>query len=575
MKKTWQTWTIFTFCVIVFLGAMGWISVTVIQLDYSERQTRRHSIEEENIRLALWRMDSVLSNFLSQENSRPYFLYASFYPAQRAYIHMFAEIRDWEKLTESPLLSFKSPYILLHFQLNPNNEISSPQVPMKRIRRIPKHRYYKRLSKAKKLLKKFDDLITPNDLFKASDKKIDNEIYEEPLNHYNKNDIQQEVKSQIEWNKRATNYKNSMQQKISNEFIQSTIKIDEGTLKPVWINGLLLLLRRVYIGDKLYIQGCWIDWKNLKQKLIEEVKDLLPNADLTHVNVMEDKRKIRILAALPLKLLPGTIKIPEKSTTSPIKLSLYIACFCVFIATLFVGIILKEVMTLSERRGAFVSAVTHELRTPLTTFRMYTEMLLNGMIADKEKQKKYLQILYTQSERLAYLVENVLAYAKLEKKHAVDRKEIIEIEELIEKIKTRLLEHSKQNDMELMIHIENNTEKVCVDTSAIEQILFNLVDNACKYAASGKKIYLSAFRKRKCIFIKVKDDGHGISIKDRKILFQPFCKSARDAANSAPGVGLGLSLCLRLAKNMKCNIEIDKNVKKGACFVLTIPVFRL
>ena len=80
-------------------------------------------------------------------------------------------------------------------------------------------------------------------------------------------------------------------------------------------------------------------------------------------------------------------------------------------------------VALSERRGAFVSAVTHELRTPLTTFRMYAEMLAEGMVPSPEARQKYLETLRREADRLAHLVENVLQYARLERGRPGGRRE--------------------------------------------------------------------------------------------------------------------------------------------------------
>ena len=86
-----------------------------------------------------------------------------------------------------------------------------------------------------------------------------------------------------------------------------------------------------------------------------------------------------------------------------------------FLAVAAAAALLHGVMTLSERRAAFVSSVTHELRTPLTTFRMYAEMLANGMVPDAARRQEYYETLQRESERLTLLVENVLAYARLER----------------------------------------------------------------------------------------------------------------------------------------------------------------
>jgi signal transduction histidine kinase len=108
--------------------------------------------------------------------------------------------------------------------------------------------------------------------------------------------------------------------------------------------------------------------------------------------------------------------------------------------------------------------------------------------------------------------------------------------------------------------------------SAVEQILFNLVDNACKYARPTNdptiKIQASIEKGHTCI--RVTDHGPGIGSDVRKRLFQPFSKSASDAAKSEPGVGLGLSLCKRLAQNMKGELRLVSSTDTGTVFELRL-----
>ena len=114
---------------------------------------------------------------------------------------------------------------------------------------------------------------------------------------------------------------------------------------------------------------------------------------------------------------------------------------------------------------------------------------------------------------------------------------------------------------------------VKADASAVEQILFNLVDNAGKYASSAKdkRIHLTAQTNESAATIRVADHGPGISRQESRKLFRPFSKSAREAANSAPGVGLGLSLSRRLARQMKGDLKLEET-NGGASFVLTLPL---
>ena len=109
--------------------------------------------------------------------------------------------------------------------------------------------------------------------------------------------------------------------------------------------------------------------------------------------------------------------------------------------------------------------------------------------------------------------------------------------------------------------------------STIEQILFNLVDNACKYArpATKDQIEISVQPRDRWLRFGVRDYGPGVAPKYKKRMFQPFCKSDQDAANTAPGVGLGLALCCRMAASLGGRLY-HEDCGDGARFVLEIPV---
>jgi signal transduction histidine kinase len=289
----------------------------------------------------------------------------------------------------------------------------------------------------------------------------------------------------------------------------------------------------------------------------------------------------RLLASLPLRLVPGggvTSSPPGFSfIASPIKLALAISWLCMLLAAVAVGVLLHGAISLSERRGAFVSAVTHELRTPLTTFKMYSEMLAEGMVQDEDRKRQYLNTLCSEANRLGHLVENVLAYARLERGSARSRVESLSLTQLIERVKPRLAQRADQAKMRLQVDgsPEALQSVVHVDVAAVEQILFNLVDNACKYAAcdgTERVIHLEALPDHRFAMLRVRDHGQGISEEGARRLFKPFSKSAHEAAHTAPGVGLGLALCRRLSRSMGGDLRLDGLVKNGACFVLSLPL---
>jgi signal transduction histidine kinase len=237
------------------------------------------------------------------------------------------------------------------------------------------------------------------------------------------------------------------------------------------------------------------------------------------------------------------------------------------------------VLALSERRAAFVSSVTHELRTPLTTFRMYAEMLARDM-APPESRREYLETLKTESERLTHLVENVLAYARLERGRRPKRNERTTPATLVERLKPRLSERAARSQMELECVVDAGTgaAPMLTDVGVVEQILFNLVDNAAKYAAraADPRIRLEAARDGDFVSLTVRDHGPGFASPREAARSAPFSKSAQEAAETAPGVGLGLALCRRLARELGGRLEIcaRNGDGAGAAVTLRLPIER-
>jgi signal transduction histidine kinase len=226
-------------------------------------------------------------------------------------------------------------------------------------------------------------------------------------------------------------------------------------------------------------------------------------------------------------------------------------------------------------------------------------MLAEGMVTDEEKRRRYLGTLRTEAERLSHLIENVLAYARLERGRPGGRVEAIALRDLLGRAEERLARRAEQAGMDLVVEADEATLAATVraDASAVEQILLNLVDNACKYAASAsdRRIHIEVAQNGKDrsheshgshrshfssarrgrpghVLLRVRDHGPGISVEDARRLFRPFSKSAREAANSAPGVGLGLALSRRLARAMGGDLRLDPAAGDGACFTLSLPI---
>lgn len=353
------------------------------------------------------------------------------------------------------------------------------------------------------------------------------------------------------------------------------VVIEETPFSPLWVGNHLLLARTVITPEGAFLQGCWLDWEAIRASLGRAVADLLPAAQLLPALAGRLDEPGRLLAALPVRLEPGPLPQLEREGLAPALLVLGVGWACALVSALAAGLLLHQALELGERRGAFVSAVTHELRTPLTTFRMYAELLHLGMVEDEAERRTLLETLVVESDRLDHLVKNVLSFARLESGRGGAALEPVPVTELLERGCERLSQRAAQAGMRVEIEVPETLEARAArtDPSVVEQILFNLVDNACKYAAGSERlIHIQAAAEGASLALRVRDHGPGIARPDRRKLFRPFHKSAREAARSAPGVGLGLALCRRLAQSLGGDLRLEQGTGPGACFRLELPL---
>ncbi|MFW6108124.1 MAG: sensor histidine kinase [bacterium] len=605
MKRPWLIWTAFGLCLLLVLAAMSWTSHTVLRLERAEARARRQAADaeveirrrttvEENVRLALWRMDSTLAPIIAQENARPYFAYQPFHPAERAYTRMYRPIEKGDVLIPSPLLRGTPRFVRVHFQYAPDGALTSPQAPDGNMRDLAETYYvtHESVIGAAERLARLGSQVDRAGLLARLSAGPPEPAPPPVTGRAQAGQIEMQVKrsmaeqqarfQQIDElpNLEPRTHPPGEARSPGEAAPKQAPAVRGGALEPVWVNGALLLARRVAVDGREYVQGCWLDWPALRAKLLAESADLLPNADLVRAGDAAGSDS-RLLAALPVRLAPGDVPVelppapgPDGST-SPVAVSLGVAWACVVLAAAAVAALLSGVVSLSERRGAFVSAVTHEMRTPLTTFRMYTEMLADGMVPE-EKRRGYLETLRSEAERLGHLVENVLAYARLGRGGGAGQFETLPVTELWQRVESRIARRAEQAEMRLEVDAGAVDSGVAVraDPAAVEQILFNLVDNACKYArtADDRRIHLRLAAGNGAAELHVRDHGPGIPDREGRRLFRPFRKSARDAAHSAPGIGLGLALSRRLARQMRGDLRLEPSASDGACFVLRLPL---
>lgn len=352
----------------------------------------------------------------------------------------------------------------------------------------------------------------------------------------------------------------------------SAVTTSSEPLRPFWSGERLVLAARVGHGPQVPVRASVIAWDPLRRHLEGLVGDLLPGSALVPSGPDDEGRAAYRMASLPVSLTLSPEALEFRSAASGgLRAPLIAAWAGILAGVAALGALLAGILSLSERRRRFVSSVTHELRTPLTTFQLYSEMLRDGMVPE-EHRGEYLETLRRESVRLQHLVENVLAYARLERRGLAGRTRPMALDALIRGMEDRLAARAAEAGMELYAAVADPEAVVQADPSAVEQILFNLVDNACKYAAGGTspRIELSAAADGRCVLIRVRDHGPGFSAPAWRLV-RPFAVSAEEAARrSCPGVGLGLELSRRLARAQGGSLRVERPRGAGACVVLAL-----
>ena len=209
-------------------------------------------------------------------------------------------------------------------------------------------------------------------------------------------------------------------------------------------------------------------------------------------------------------------------------------------------------MAFSERRSNFAAAVSHELKTPLTAIRLYSEMLRDGLVPSEAKRREYVGTITDESERLSRLIDNVLEFSRLEKGTRSVAPVAAPLGPLVEEAAARLRPHAAREGFALEVRVEPGLPPARLDPDAVVQILFNLVDNALKYArgAGERRVEVAVRREGDGLALAVRDHGPGIAESERARVFEPFYRIGSELTRESRGAGIGLALVRGLAERM-------------------------
>lgn len=233
---------------------------------------------------------------------------------------------------------------------------------------------------------------------------------------------------------------------------------------------------------------------------------------------------------------------------------------------------LTRVKQLENTRKEFVANVSHELRTPLSLIKGYVETLIDGAKDDPAVAVRFLQTIEKHADRLTYLIEDLLTISRLESGQVVLNLQPTELQPLVERVMDDL--HSRADEKRVaLINEVPEALRVNADTDRLQQVLFNLVDNAIKYGRiEGKVIVQAKPREDQTVEISVSDNGPGIPPEATERVFERFYRVDRARSRDQGGTGLGLSIVKHIVQSHNGEVWVDSEVGKGTTFRFTLPV---
>jgi two-component system phosphate regulon sensor histidine kinase PhoR len=230
---------------------------------------------------------------------------------------------------------------------------------------------------------------------------------------------------------------------------------------------------------------------------------------------------------------------------------------------------LTETERMEKSRRDFIANVSHELRTPLTSIQGYTETLLDSPIEDNHV-REFLEIIRKNGARMSRLTEDLLTLARVESGEQRFGIQQVSTEELLQDARESFREVARTYGVDLVIENSVPESRVNADREAIHQIFSNLIENALKYAASGKRIILGARATTAGVEFYVTDFGPGISSEHLPRLFERFYRVDKARSRESGGTGLGLAIAKHIVLAHGGTIRAESELNHGSSFLFSL-----
>lgn len=228
-----------------------------------------------------------------------------------------------------------------------------------------------------------------------------------------------------------------------------------------------------------------------------------------------------------------------------------------------------ELNEMEEYQRKFIANISHDFRSPLTSIKGYLEAILDGTIP-QELYHKYLSIVISETERLNKLTQGMLTLNSLDSKGYLSRSNF-DINRIIKDTAASFEGTCTARGITFDLTFSGSVQMVYADLGKIQQVLYNLIDNAIKFSHENSVIYLQTSVRFEKVFISVKDTGIGIPRASQKKIWERFYKTDLSRGKDKRGTGLGLSIVKEIIQAHGENIDVISTEGVGTEFVFSLP----
>ncbi len=222
-----------------------------------------------------------------------------------------------------------------------------------------------------------------------------------------------------------------------------------------------------------------------------------------------------------------------------------------------------------QLRREFTANVSHELRTPLTAISGYAEIMMHGLVS-QENVQPFAEKIYKEANRMIVLIGDIIQLSRLDETSEQFHWEAVDLAQLAEEVAQRLQQKAEQQMIQLSVYTEPTT--IVGIAHVLQEILYNLCDNAIKYNKPEGSVKLSVVQTGGTAVVKVMDTGIGIAPEDQPRVFERFYRADKSHSRLIGGTGLGLSIVKHGIQLHGGEVQLESKLGAGTTITVRLPV---